>query len=371
MPTPPGPEPVRVALSGYYEAGNFGDDLSALLIARWLRRQRLPFTVQGLPPSWAASERFDSTHDIERLLDNAHAFVWGGGGLLVPWSAVTYRFLFGSAANRLEALARSVVRRGLSVHAVSIGGEGRPIGTLTPPFKQVLVNAAHTITVRNPQDVETVRRLGRDASYFPDVAWATCREFPIRPSGRGPRLRIGLDLYLSNLWRQRGLRLLPWLRTIVRRRRDCEFVCIDSTNVSRRPYRGIGRLLRGVNVTCRQFDNLEDDLAFLASLDLVVSSRFHVPIVAMQYGVPAMSACPEPKTTLLYANLGLHDASFGAGRLPELARFLLEPAATRSFIEAFRFPDVSGLARDSDGHLTTLGSSLNAGARPPGQGRGA
>jgi polysaccharide pyruvyl transferase WcaK-like protein len=350
------------ALAGYYEAGNFGDDLSAVLIGRWLQREQRPFSVLGLPPAWAAGQAFDAVDDVERLLSGARALVWGGGGLLVPWSAVTYRLLFGAAAKRLETLARTAVAQGLSVHAVSVGGDGRASGSLTPAFKQVLIDAARTITVRNPQDIDTARRLGKDASYFPDIVWGTAREFPVRRPRPGGRLRIGLDLYLSNLVRQRGLRLLTTIRTVVRQRRDCEFVCLDSTNTCYRPYRGIGRWLQGPNVTRWQFDRLEDSLGLLASLDLVVSSRFHVPVVAMQYGVPAISACPEPKTRLLYENLGLIDASFGGKRVSELARVLMEPTVTRAWMEAFRFPDTAQLARDAEGHFDVLRSGLDAGS---------
>ena len=68
--------------------------------------------------------------------------------------------------------------------------------------------------------------------------------------------------------------------------------------------------------------------------------------------------CPEPKTRLLYANLGLPDASFDAGRLDALAQLLRDPGATRACIDTFRFPDTGQLARDTDGHFAVLARGL-------------
>ena len=289
----------RVALAGFYDAGNFGDDLSAVLFGLALRRFSIPFAVYGLCEPYAQRFGFERASNPERLLDGAGALVWGGGGLLVSWSPVTYRLLYAAAASRLDRLVQAALRGAVPVLLASVGGDGRPLQVLRPRYKADLVAAARSVTVRNLQDRDALRQLNRDASYFPDIAWGLSRVLPLRRLS-GARVRIGLDLYPSNLVRQGALHLLPRLQAAVTARQDCDFVCIDTTNATRRPYRGVGGVIRGANVSRYQFRDLDDDLAFVGSLDAVFSSRFHLPVVAMQCGVPAVSIVAERKTRLLY-----------------------------------------------------------------------
>jgi polysaccharide pyruvyl transferase WcaK-like protein len=347
----------RVALAGYYEAGNFGDDLSAVLFGLALRRYGIPFSVYGLCEPYAQRFGFERAASPDELLAGADAFVWGGGGLLVSWPPLTYRLLYRSAASRLGALVRAVAARAIPVLLASVGGDGRPIGTLTPAYKAHLVAAARSITVRNPQDVDILKARGQHAALFPDIVWGLRRVLPIERR-RGARLRVGFDLYPSNLVRQGALQLLPRLQAAVRRRQDCDFVFIDTTNASRKPYRGLGGIIRGANVSRYQFRDLDADLDFVASLDAVFSSRLHVPVVAMQCGVPAVSVFAERKTRLLYANLGLEGLSFHQGRIGELLSLIGSRDGLDRLTREFPFPDTARLGRESLGHVDVLREAL-------------
>jgi hypothetical protein len=214
------------------------------------------------------------------------------------------------------------------------------------------------VTVRNPQDVVTLEAKRKTAAYFPDIVWGLSRVVPIE---RRPheRLRIGIDLYASNLLRQGALHLLPRLQSAVRERPDCDFVCIDTTNASRKPYRGLGGFIRGANVSRYQFRHLDEDLALVASLDAVFSSRFHMPIVAMQYGVPSVSAFAERKTRLLYANLGLDLHAYHVDRSAALFSLLSSRADLDRLIRDFAFPDTAKLGADSLGHIDALRDALS------------
>jgi hypothetical protein len=245
----------------------------------------------------------------------------------------------------------------MPVLLASVGGDARRSRALRPAYKARLLAAARSVTVRNPQDADLLLDGRLPARYFPDIAWGTAAAFPVARR-RGPRPRIGIDLYSSNLIRQGAVHLLPLLQAAARMRSDCDFVCIDTTNAARRPYRGLGRLLRGGNVGAYQFRDLETDLAFVASLDALVSSRFHLPVVAMQYGVPTLSVIPEPKTRLLFANLGLEGLVFGRRRLPELARLLGDPGALERLTRASPGPDVAALSAASRGHIDAVRGSL-------------
>jgi polysaccharide pyruvyl transferase WcaK-like protein len=358
--TPTGASMPKVALAGFYGAGNFGDDLSASLFGLALRRLGIPFSLYGLCEPYVARFGFDRAATIEELLDTSGAFVWGGGGLLISWSRLTYRVLYPSAASGLDRLVRAVLERDIPVLLSSIGGDGRRLQTLTPAYRARLVEAAQSVTVRNPQDVALLEAVGQRARYFPDIVWGLSRVLPMERR-RSARPRIGFDLYPSNLVRQGALRLLPRLQAAVNARPECDFVFIDTTNASCRKYRGLAGVIRGPNVSRYQFRDLDEDLAFVASLDAVFSSRLHMPVVAMQYGVPALSVFAEPKTRMLFANLGLERYSFHRGRTSELGVLMASRTAFDRLVAEFAFPDAHGLGAESQGHVASLQDALSHG----------
>ncbi len=78
--TPSASVVTRVALAGFYDSGDFGDDLSAVLFGLALRRFGIPFVVYGLCEPYAERFNFEREADPVRALDGAGALVWGGGG---------------------------------------------------------------------------------------------------------------------------------------------------------------------------------------------------------------------------------------------------------------------------------------------------
>lgn len=360
---PTGASMPKVALAGFYGSGNFGDDLSASLFGLALRRLGIPFSVYGLCEPYAARFGFGRAASIEELLHTAGAFVWGGGGLLISWSRLTYRVLYPSAASRLDRLVGAVIASELPVVLSSVGGDGRPLGRLTPAYRARLVKAAQSVTVRNPQDVALLEAAGKRARYFPDIVWGLSRVLPIERR-RSARPRLGFDLYPSNLLRQGALRLLPLLQAAVSARPECDFVFIDTTNASCRKYRGLAGIIRGPNVSRYQFRDLDEDLAFIASLDAVFSSRLHVPVVAMQYGVPALSVFAEPKTRMLFANLGLERYSFHRERASDLGSLMASRTAFDRLVAEFAFPDAHRLGTESQGHVARLEEALSHALEP-------
>jgi polysaccharide pyruvyl transferase WcaK-like protein len=92
----------------------------------------------------------------------------------------------------------------------------------------------------------------------------------------------------------------------------------------------------------------------LASLDLLISSRLHTPMICMGYGVPALSLFGEKKTTLMMKNLNLDCYSFGRGQLRSFESLFTQKDRLAAFLEQFRFPDVSKLRTESYGHQKRL-----------------
>ena len=350
--------PTRVALAGFYHAGNFGDDLYAVLFGLALQRFGIPFSLYGLCDPYASRLGVERAPTLAGLLNGADALIWGGGGLLVSWPSLTYRLLYPSTVPRMNRLVAEVIRRRVPVWLASVGGDGRPPHDVKPAYRARLLGEAQSITVRSPQDAELLQAAGRAATYYPDVVWGLSREVTV-PRRHGARMRIGIDLYPSNLVRQHAVHALPRLQAAVSRRTDCEFFCLDTTNATRKAYRGLAGIIRGAHVHRYQFRDLDADLAFIASLDVVLSSRFHTPIVALQYGVPAVSMLPERKTQIAYANLGLDRYCYRRERVGELVETMSDREAFDELVRGFGFPDVARLGRESAGHFDVLRDRLD------------
>jgi hypothetical protein len=226
-----------VGLVGFYGHGNFGDDLMALIFGLFLRRIGVSFSVYRLCPPYAARFGFSVAQSAGELLESAGVLLRGGGGLLVPWPNLTYHVLYPRVSSQYSRLIGTALRHGVPLLASSVGGDGSCPQKLTPSYKQIFVQSARFVSVRNPQDLTLLHRLGVPGEAYPDIVWKASEYFPIRPRKRGG-LRIGMDVYLSNLLRHSAARLLPLLFALTRERRDCEFVFLDTTNRRKKPIAG-------------------------------------------------------------------------------------------------------------------------------------
>jgi hypothetical protein len=347
----------HIALVGFYGHGNFGDDYYALLLGLALRQAGHSVSIFHLSEAYARPFGLQTASTPEELLDGANILLWGGGGLLVPWHDLAYRLMFPGAAGEFDRVVALAIKKGVRLAACSVGGDGSCPDRLTPAYKEHFARSASFMTVRNPQDLAILKRCGVRGADFPDLMWLAGARLAL-PDRVPGEMRIGFDIYLSTVLRRAALSLLTALKEVINRRPDCQFFFIDSTNAGCKPYRGLGRLIRGSNVRSYQFSDPDSDLRFLASLDLLVSSRLHAPMVALQFGVPVVSLLAEKKTSLLFSNLGLDCLSFGRDRIPELGGLLSSQPLLDRFFRDFRFPDIASLRAGAGGHLRFLSEHL-------------
>lgn len=349
----------KVALTGFFGRGNFGDDLMAVIFGRHLQSLGVPFRVHKLPVALARQFGFETAESIDELLEDCRALVWAGGGLLVSRRSLLHRVRYRNFIAEQTRLVGSAMRRAMRLAALSVGGDGSSGVNLFPAYKVDFLHNAECVSVRNEREVRSLGALGIQSDYFPDVVWQTRRCLPVTPARDVP-LTVGIDLYWSGLISRWGFEVPPLLKRIVSMRGDLDFVFMDSTCATHGPFNAVGARWTGPNVRTYQFQDFEEDIRQLGSLGLLVSSRLHVPIVALQYGVPVVSCFPEPKTSTFMASVGLTDFVVGHRRFPAFMRRLVDRNSLEEWLNAYPFPPIERLEAESLGHLTALSRFVGA-----------
>lgn len=352
----------QVGLVGFYGVGNYGDDLMASLCASHLVEHGFPCTVFSLGKPGRDSLTTPSfehlavriTHDPRELVRVADMLVWGGGGLLVSWDERTFRRRFPGIAEKFHCLVELSRLKGLPRCAVSVGGDGRSVSHLTPAYKELFMEGAYYASVRNSSDLTILQNLGVKGEVFPDLVWrAGSAASSSRPPG--DRLRIGLDVYLANLADRCGLHFAALLQALVWRCPQHTFVCLNSNHRTARPSSPNRWLrLQGKNVEHYQFHDFSQDATMLGSLNLLVSSRLHVPVVCLGHRVPVVWTFCERKTQVFLHALGLKAMDFGHGRVLEFADLLVHGEKLEAFLANYPFPDTEALFHSSKAHLNRL-----------------
>ena len=150
--------PPRVGLVGLYGQGLFADDLMGVIFGLFLRRLGVPFSVYKLCKPYAEAFGFTVAHSVEELLEDAQALLWGGGGLLVPWSNLVYNLVYPHLEADYSRLIAATRAKGIPMYAFSVGGSGEYPRKLTPSYKQSFLESAEYISVRNREDLPLLQR---------------------------------------------------------------------------------------------------------------------------------------------------------------------------------------------------------------------
>ncbi len=365
----------KVTVFGFYGLGNFGDDLMGWMIARHLAAIGHPSVLCSLSDQPSDSLQvadfteasIASTRSIEQALENSTAAVLGGGGLLVPHTDRKLK-RFATYFSKIEHLLDAIAHRGIPLALISVGGDGDPSPDNLSRRARKAIGHASMITTRNPSDVALLEKCGITSHCYPDLVWLAStfrrRGRPIDSMRKTPHdcarpLRIGLDLYASNLIGKGMLRFLGHLYRLSWGTSHLQFVAIYSKHARCGSFSGMGAALSPATVDQYQFHDFESDFAQLASLDLLISSRLHVPIVALQLGVPTISIFSEAKTRIFFEANGLANAYLGGDRTNELFSLLRDEAALRSWLDAFVLPDLTRLRTECGGHFRRLQEFLD------------
>ena len=344
---------MKIALFGNYNDHNFGDDLMAVIFGRFLQQSNVEFSVYKLCRQYAEPYGLHVADSIETLLEGKDLLILGGGGMLSDGAETSAQYQADRC--RLFELAQ---QRDLPIYGFSLGGSGRYPQPILP-FQQLFLQAAHYISVRNPEDVHWIKQIkpNLQMDYYPDIVWQTSACFP-KQRTQHRRLAIGIHLHVTPLIRRRAIYVPVLLSAIVRLRRDIDFVLIDITGKRENMFRLTKWFGHGPNVRYYQFDRLTKDLDALSSLDLLCTTQLHTGVACMSYGIPFISLFGHPKTKLFLDNLQLSSLYYEHRHMPALCSLLLSSRRLSNFLDTFKVPDIDRLQRASLGHLEMLKSYI-------------
>lgn len=363
----------RTSILGFYGLGNFGDDLMGWMIAKQistLGRSSVLFDLSDQSPSSLngndfTSHRIDSSRSLEQIVETSESVIFGGGGVLVAHAHKKLR-RFSKYLHKMDLFLQAVQKKNKPLALLSIGGDGGETFDELSPMTRRALSAATLITTRNTSDNRLLMPKRVASHCYPDIVWAATQLMPgtwqstaFKPKehAQDRPLRIGIDLYLAPLMEQgivAALEFLTFLRKQMRKLRSMEWIVLNSKHVNGGAFSLLKHYLSGRFGQYYQFHSFESDFQALSSLDLLVSSRLHVPIVALQLGVPTISAFSEGKTKIFFQSHGLSNYYFGPDRRRELQVLLADPSALRDWLLSYQFPNVMSLQAGSLMHFQKM-----------------
>mgnify|MGYP001087616901 CR=1 FL=1 len=282
-----------VLIWGFYNQGNIGDDLMAMLFYEMLEE------AGARPVVFTSNPRFHTmgyrtTADYSGLVLDG---LFLGGGAFFKRSADS-----NSAIEReVGRLASFISEKEVPIFGMSLGSDGiSEIGAMS---------AARQAVVQSPHFRKTALRLGQDmelglpnSQYLPDVVLLSgfcsdkySRLRPVDPSLQAPGTLINLSRrsapYLpKELWRARGQRPAFFRAHTGSRKTGGEIT------------------LPGIRVI--DSDRMDSQLGYLKNANKIVSSKLHPGVIALSFGRAFEPVAPRPKTQAFLAETRIDQLVF-------------------------------------------------------------
>ncbi len=281
---------MKVAIYGYYDHGNYGDDLMAILFAQVVKESGARPCVYGLNQALAVRYGIEVVNSITELLEDAQICIIGGGGFLMPRGdslSKPHRKIEDDCIH-IEAICSEI---GCKVYAVSIGsnGAGDSVALQYGKMKLLTSNTFAGATVRLEKDVEFFTKIGKSAAVFPDVLWGVSSIWsPCDRSQDSKKHRIGVNVRNTNF----GRNIARTLKAVAIARRDMEF-CFIRVQESGREIQVVER--KGI-FTNHVYREPQETLDVLAGLSGIISCKLHLGLTGLALGKPFVSLEGHKKT---------------------------------------------------------------------------
>lgn len=328
-----------VALHGSYYGYNFGDTLLCWLFNNWIKENEFVDSTALPFANWQNQKAIGADRRGVRTALNAQAFVFCGGGYFsealgspTKWAARAFfrHLLLATAVRRLG--------KPLAILGVGVG----PITNATVRRGVLsLFEYAEVAAVRDIESATTLRDWGlrRDVLVVPDaVAVSNLKElFNIGHSKRIGIRERRLGVHISGQPTASELEAARQICEWALFKKDVQIILITDGMPRRRPIvwpDEIRRRFPGLHASIRYYDgDINSMIAFLASLDGIVTTKLHVGIVATVLEVPVISVPHHEKTFRFYRQIGKAENVIDQSGLDWQVK--LETALESWYIDAF------------------------------------
>lgn len=319
---------MKIAIIGYYGHNNLGDELNLLEMLKLIKEQ-YPLADITVFSGGLGNLYYDVEYDLvladrmtkskyRETLNTFDLVIIGGGGLIFL-GANYFDFL-------MEGLKTPYIfsRVGIDNRVVSL--------QVVSQLKSIL-SKAYDVTVRTSFDRDlSVKHLGVDCNVVPEAIWNyQAQPFPLASGGR--KILTSINAY--------GAKFAPQIKSAlsdVKISNNVFSISMQDTakdfyfNILSTPDR---RTILPESVS------LHKKASFIASMDLVITSRLHAGLIALSHGIPALMLKSTPKVKFLLDETGLSD-------------FYIDTNIIASTIENILVKDYRSRLMDIAGHMKEL-----------------
>jgi hypothetical protein len=287
---------------------NYGDDMQAIAFARFLQELGYNVKLFQLDEDLAKLYQLESCPTVDDLCTGVNLVVIAGGALLGPntWYerilSRTPRLYERDFGHLLQAEKKYP---NVKFCAISFGGDGHVHDAL----KMLGRNRAGFLsseafiggTVRLQGDVEMMKILGKDVSYYADMLFQAPKFFPPQMLPPTEKYRVGFNFKKG---RHLDQKLLHDILEYAETHDDMEFH-FTTTHLEK-----IGMKYQYIpekesnNIFIDQYENLEQLLGVLASMDCFMTSMLHVGLTGLTTGTPFISYRGPGKTKTFLRSIG-------------------------------------------------------------------
>lgn len=342
---------MKVAIFGFYKYGNFGDDLMAVMFAEKVREMGHEPIVYGLLPAIAHAYAITSVSHVSELVSEVSCVIVGGGGILTS-RAPTPESSFDHYRRDLYELVGLIEEKGLPLGLFSIGG-GKvldPGSLLSLGIARVLFSKQiKKVTLRRAEDRAIFDTLGVETNLYPDIVLALTDVLPLQSEmkSKSETVKIGVNLYK----RKSDQVLLGWLKLLRKFNRRIEIYEVDTYLSSSEGGRDTGgEVVEGI-----RYEDMGGYLKEIGSLDLLITCKLHVGVVAIAQGVPAVSWGGNHKSHSFYRQL-CYTAGLVENQRVKRLRFLLKLIHPSKLIQSLvdSLPNMDEIRTRASGHFVEL-----------------